>query len=168
MKPHESEVSATPSAGASVQAHVADVAAAAWPPLDRLRQTELVRPGQANHYGTLFGAEGLAMLGKAAYAVVARFTGQAVVMAAASDIVFQRPVPVGSLVHVDAQVVRIGRTSLTVCVSVRLDTAPGTQAPEALQGRFEMVTVDAQGRPTPLRPRSPPSVLGAPPAVAST
>jgi|GEM_PF-1423574 len=167
MKPRKLKASATPPCAASDGASAAQALPADWSPLDRLRQTELVRPCLANHYGTLFGPEGLALLGKAAYAVAARFTGQAVVMAAASDIEFLRPMPVGSLIHTDAQVVRTKGTSLTVQVCVSLDAAPGTQAPEALRGRFKMVTVDALGRPTPLRPRSSPKVLHTLPEMAA-
>jgi acyl-CoA hydrolase len=42
---------------------------------------------------------------------------------------------------------------MTVQVSAALDTAPGVPATEVLRGRFEMVSVDVQGRPVPLRTR---------------
>jgi hypothetical protein len=35
--------------------------------IDELTLTERVLPEQANHYGTLFGPDGLALLGKAAF-----------------------------------------------------------------------------------------------------
>jgi acyl-CoA thioesterase YciA len=42
---------------------------------------------------------------------------------------------------------RVGRSSMTVCVSGLADV-PGIAAEEVLKGVFEMVAVDAAGRPT--------------------
>lgn len=113
-----------------------------------LQLSELVLPRLANHYGTLFGPEALALLGRSAYLLAASHCRQAVVMAAAQDIVFLAPVPVGSLLQLRAAVLRRGRSSLSVAVSATLD-GPGGAA-EVLRARFEMVAVDGQGRPTPL------------------
>ncbi|HEX5683442.1 MAG TPA: acyl-CoA thioesterase [Ideonella sp.] len=115
-----------------------------------LQLTELVLPHQANHYGTLFGPNALALLGKAAYLAAARCTRQSVVMAGSRQIDFLAPVPVGALLHLHARVSRVGTTSLTVDVRAVMDAAPGTRATEVLRGGFEMVAVDDLGRPTPL------------------
>ncbi len=117
-------------------------------PASALELTELILPQQANHYGTLFGPNALALLGKAAFLVAARFTRQSVVMAAASQIEFLAPIPVGALVRVLARVTRVGRTSMSVQVIATFDTAPGTRADEVLRGEFQMVAVDELGRPT--------------------
>ena len=122
----------------------------AMPRLDTLTLTELVLPEQSNHYGTLFGPNGLALMGKAAYLVATRFTRQAVVMAAANHIHFMRPVPVGAVIKIDAQIVRVGGRSLTARVIASLDAAPGTRCEEVFRGEFEMVTVDERGRPAPI------------------
>ena len=116
--------------------------------LDRLTLTELILPEQSNHYGTLFGPNGLALLGKAAYLVATRYTRQAVVMAGATRIEFLRPVPVGAVLKIRAQIVRVGNTSLTARIQADFDAAPGTRAEPVLRGDFDMVTVDEQGRPT--------------------
>lgn len=121
--------------------------AQALPPLGRLTLAELVLPEQTNHYGTLFGPNGLALLGKAAYLVATRFTRQTIVMAAAHRIEFLRPVPVGAVLTLAAQVTRVGRSSLSVQVTACFDVAPGTRADPVLRGEFEMVSVDAHGRP---------------------
>ena len=117
--------------------------------------TELVPPAQANHYGTLFGPNALALLGKAAFLVAARFTRQSVVMAAAKQIDFLSPIPVGALVDFRARVTRVGRTSLSVQVVASFDSAPGTRADEVLRAEFEMVAVDELGRPCQVSPPRP-------------
>ncbi|MCE4552906.1 acyl-CoA thioesterase [Roseateles cellulosilyticus] len=121
------------------------------PPLDTLYRTELILPQQANPYGTLFAPEALALLGRTAYLAARQFSGQAVVMAAAQEIKFLKPVVVGALLHVHARVVRVGRSSMTIEVHAALDAAPGTGRPDALRGSFEMVAVDAAGRPVAIR-----------------
>ncbi len=120
-------------------------------PRHELHLTELVLPRQANHYGTLFGPDAMALLGKAAFLVAARHSQQAVVMASATQIDFLQPVPVGTLLNVHARVVRVGRSAMTVRVSAAFDAAPGTRPEPVLRGDFEMVTVDALGRPCPVQ-----------------
>ncbi len=122
------------------------------PRLDELTLTELVLPEQSNHYGTLFGPNALALLGKAAFLVATRYTRQSIVMAAAKGIDFVQPVPVGAVLKLHGRITRTGRCSLTARVIGCFDAAPGVVADEVLRGDFEMVAVDAQGRPTPLTP----------------
>ncbi len=114
--------------------------------------TELVLPHDANHYGTLFGPNALALMGKAAFLAAARYCHQSVVMAGAKQVDFLAPVPVGALIHVHGRVVRVGRSSMSVQVRATFDAAPGTRPEEVLRGEFEMVTVDEHGRPCPVDP----------------
>ena len=122
-------------------------------PPDELELSELILPQQANHYGTLFGPNALALLGKAAFLAAARRARQPVVMAAATQVDFLVPVPVGALLRVLARVTRVGRTSMSVRVVATFDVAPGLRADEVLRGEFEMVAVDELGRPSALAPQ---------------
>ena len=128
----------------------ADRSARRLPARNEVAFTELILPAQANHYGTLFGPNALALLGKAAFLVAARFTRQSVVMASAKQADFLAPIPVGALVNFVARVTRVGRTSLSVQVLATLDCAPGTRPDEVLRAEFEMVAVDDLGRPCPV------------------
>ncbi len=115
---------------------------------------EFVFPHHANHYGTLFGGNALKLLGKAAFVAATRYARCAVVMGRTERTEFHAPVRVGEMLDIKAHVTRIGRTSLTVAVEAFAeDIASGTQRP-ALSSRFEMVAVDAGGRPTPIPARS--------------
>ncbi len=135
------------------------------PARNALEFTELILPEQANHDGTLFGPNALALLGKAAFLVATRFTRQPVVMAAARQVDFLLPIPVGTLVDFHARVTRVGRTSLSVQVLASFDGAPGTRPDEVLRAEFEMVTVDELGRPCPVH--APKEASFAAPAPAS-
>ena len=119
---------------------------------DELHLTELVLPQQANHYGTLFGPQAMALLGKTAYLLAAQYCrSQDVVMASAKNIEFLAPVPVGALLHLRGKIRRIGKSSMTVDVQAAVDTAGRGRASEVLRSSFEMVTVDGVGRPCRLR-----------------
>lgn len=127
----------------------------ATPPAGEYTSRELVLPQHANHYGTLFAPEALAMLGRTAYLAAARFSRQPVVMASVRDVEFLAPVPIGVLLYLHGRVVRLGRSSMTVDVRAALDPTPGEAPREVLRSMFEMVAVDAEGRPVRLEPRDP-------------
>ncbi len=107
---------------------------------------ELVLPALANHHGTLFAGQGLQLLAKAAFLTARRLAQREVVMASVSGVDFLAPVPVGHQLVLRAWVSRVGRSSMTVCVTALAD-APALPLEEVIQGVFEMVAVDPSGRP---------------------
>lgn len=107
---------------------------------------ELVLPGMANHHGTLFAGLGLQLMAKAAFMAARKLARREVVMAGASGIDFMRPIPVGRTLALRAWVSRVGRSSMTVCISGFAE-APGARREEVIKGVFVMVAVDGQGRP---------------------
>ncbi|OWJ77113.1 acyl-CoA thioesterase [Haematobacter genomosp. 1] len=112
-----------------------------------VRLIEMIFPDAANHYGTLFGGNALALMAKAAFVAATRHAGTSVVMARSERIDFATPVRVGDMLELSARVIRTGRSSMTVEVSGFADGI-GDPAPRAaLSGQFEMVAVDAAGRP---------------------
>lgn len=112
---------------------------------------ELVLPMQANHHGTLFAGHGLQLMAKAAFLAARSLARREVVMAGVTGADFLAPVPVGHQLALRAWVSRVGRSSMTVCVTGLADL-PGIPAEEVLQGVFEMVAVDANGRPAAIDP----------------
>lgn len=121
---------------------------------EETRFAEMVFPDQANHYGALFAGAGLALLSKAAFVAASRRARGDVVMARSEAADFHTPVRVGELLDLSARVTRVGRSSLTVQVEGVAETlSTGARRP-ALSGRFEMVAVDADGRPVPIASRS--------------
>lgn len=107
---------------------------------------ELVLPVHANHRGTLFAGQALQLLAKAAFLAARSAAQSEVVMASVSGVDFLSPVPQGHQLCLRAWVSRIGRSSMTVCVSGQSD-CPRVPAEEVLKGVFEMVAVDAKGLP---------------------
>ncbi|OZB19135.1 MAG: acyl-CoA thioesterase [Hyphomonas sp. 34-62-18] len=114
------------------------------------RFVEMVFPGEANHYGTLFGGNALSLMGKAAFVAATRCARCPVVMATSDKIEFHVPVRVGELVELTARVERIGRSSMTVAVDLVAEALVSGERRLAVRGAFEMVAVDEAGRPTPI------------------
>ncbi|MDQ0012957.1 acyl-CoA hydrolase [Variovorax boronicumulans] len=116
-------------------------------PVGTTELRELVLPAHANHRGTLFAGQGLQLMSKAAFLAARGLAQREVVMAGVTSVAFLAPVPAGYQLILRGWVSRIGRCSMTVCVTGIADL-PGVPAEEVLKGVFEMVAVDAAGRPT--------------------
>ncbi len=115
-------------------------------PIGTTQMHELVLPAHANHHGTLFAGQGLHWLAKAAFLAARSFAQREVVMASVTGVDFMAPAPVGYQLTLRAWVSRVGRSSMTLCVTGQADR-PGVPAEDVLKGVFEMVAVDAAGRP---------------------
>lgn len=114
------------------------------------RMTEIVFPDHTNHLGTLFGGQALAWMDKAAFIAATRYARRTVVTARSEQIDFHTPVPKGALVELVARVVETGRTSMQVEVEmIREDLLTG-ESQLATRGRFTMIALDADGKPTPV------------------
>ncbi|GBC80213.1 MAG: acyl-CoA thioesterase [Acidobacteriota bacterium] len=108
-------------------------------------------PRDTNPHGTIFGGVILAYIDQAG-AVVAHQHGAARVVTVAMDkVVFHAPVYVGDLVSFYGELVRIGRTSITVKVTVEAAPlgAPG-EGRRVTEAVITYVNVDRYGVPTPI------------------
>jgi len=120
-------------------------------PRGTIELQDMVFPAQANHYGTLFAGQALQSMAKAAFLAGRSLARRDVVMAGVTSVDFLSPVPVGHVLTLRAWVSRVGRSSLTVCVTGLAEELCAPPQP-VLRGVFEMVAVDATGRPVPIGP----------------
>lgn len=111
---------------------------------------ESVFPTDSNPQGNLFGGQLVAWMDKAAGIAAMRQSRTIVVTAAIESIEFHVPVHVGDLVELDAVVVKVGRTSMLVEVTVRKEGMFGTENELTTFGRFTMVALGPDGKPTPV------------------
>jgi acyl-CoA thioesterase YciA len=65
---------------------------------------------------------------------------------------FRKPVYVGDVVSVYTDVVRVGRTSVTVRVEAWVTRSNDAQMILVTDGTFTYVAVDEHGQPTPVKP----------------
>jgi acyl-CoA thioesterase YciA len=112
----------------------------------------IAMPADTNPSGDIFGGWLLAQMDLAAgTASYIRAKGR-VATAAVDAMSFHAPVYVGDLVSCYVEVVRIGRTSLTVQVEAWARRGRSGEEVKVTEGRFTMVAIDEQGRPRPVPP----------------
>jgi len=116
------------------------------PRTGEVRCTEIVFPDHCNHLGSLFGGQALAWMDKAAFLAASRFAGRTVVTARSDRIDFREPVKLGDIVELVATVTGVGRSSMTVRVSLLRESVPGAERKLATTGEFVMVAVDEAGQ----------------------
>lgn len=116
--------------------------------LTEARLIEMVFPGQTNHHGTLYGGQALALMDKAAFMVASRFARASMVTASSEKCDFHVPVKQGQLIDLHARVVGTGRTSVTVQVDLFAEDLLTGERQLATHGRFVLVAIDGNGKPT--------------------
>jgi acyl-CoA thioesterase YciA len=113
-------------------------------------------PRDTNPQGTIFGGVILSYIDQAG-AIEARLHGaDRVVTVAMEKVVFHAPVYVGDLVSFYGELVRLGRTSITVKVVV--EAAPpsaGATPRRVTEAEITYVNVDSTGKPVPVRRTTP-------------
>ena len=110
-------------------------------------------PRDTNPHGTIFGGVILSYIDQAG-AIEARLHGaDKVVTVAMEKVVFHAPVRVGDLASFYGELVRLGRTSITVKVVVEVAPAREGAAPTRVtEAEITYVNVDGAGLPTPIPP----------------
>lgn len=108
-------------------------------------------PRDTNPNGTIFGGVILSYIDQAG-AIEARLHGaDKVVTVAMEKVVFHAPVHVGDLASFYGELVRLGRTSVTVKVVVEVAPAGSRSAPTRVtEAEITYVNVDSAGLPTPI------------------
>lgn len=116
----------------------------------RTRITKLVFPHDTNPIGTLYGGTALHWMDEVAFLTATRYARCQVVTVSMDRVDFKVPIPEGAIVELTGEVVRVGRTSMTVEVGIVLEDArKGTQQ-LAISGSLVMVAVDDNMKPMPL------------------
>jgi acyl-CoA thioesterase YciA len=114
----------------------------------------LLLPKDTNAYGTIFGGVILSNIDLAS-AVEARKCGaNRYVTKAMRAVEFHEPVYLGDIVNFFTETLRVGRTSVTVKVSVEVERWGGRGRGEIVkvtEAEVVLVAVDESGRPTPIQ-----------------
>lgn len=120
----------------------------------------LLLPKDTNAYGTIFGGVLLSHIDLASAVEARKVAPCRYVTKAMHEVEFHEPVFVGDVVSFYTETVRVGRTSITVKVSVVAERWGVSD--RSMRGRGEqvmvteaevvLVAVDDRGRPTPIQP----------------
>src|SRR5262245_28933654 len=115
----------------------------------------LLLPKDTNAYGTIFGGVILSHVDLASAVAAQQVAPHRFVTRAMNAVEFHEPVLVGDVVSFYTETVRIGRTSLTVRVSVEAERggmAEGRRVVRVTEAEVVLVAVGPDGRPTPVHP----------------
>jgi acyl-CoA thioesterase YciA len=116
----------------------------------------ILMPKDTNALGTIFGGIILSYIDQAGAVEAHRHAPGRLVTVAMREVVFHAPVFVGDLVSFYTETLRLGRTSITVKVTVEVER--GSLGPATETGKVKVteaevvyVHVDRQNRPIPLQ-----------------
>jgi len=109
--------------------------------------TDMVLPGETNPINNLFGGELLARMDRAASIAARRHSRRIVVTASVNHVAFNKAVPLGSVVTVEAKVSRAFKTSMEVFIDVWIDDRESGEKSKANEGIYTFVAVDESGSP---------------------
>ena len=111
----------------------------------------LMMPRDTNALGSIFGGAILAEIDLAAAVEAHKWHPSRLVTVAMDKVVFKQPVLVGDLVSCFCETTRVGRTSITVHVSVWAQRRfGGGEVVHVTEAAVTMVAVDDRGQPTPV------------------
>ncbi len=129
------------------------------PTQSRTIMTDLVLPSETNPLNNLFGGELLARMDRAASIAARRHSRRIVVTASVNHVAFNRSIPLGSVVTVEAKVSRAFKSSMEVYIDVWLDDMESGIKTKANEAIYTFVAVDESGRPVKISELNPESDL---------
>jgi acyl-CoA hydrolase len=112
--------------------------------------TDVVLPGETNPLNNLFGGELLARMDRAASITARRHSRRICVTASVNHVAFNRAIPLGSVVTVEAKVSRAFSTSMEIFLDVWIEDRESGVRTKANEAIYTFVAVDETGRPIPV------------------
>ncbi len=113
----------------------------------------LLLPKDTNAYGTIFGGVILSHIDLASAVAANKVARRRYVTKAMREVEFHAPVFLGDVVNFFTETTRVGRTSITVKVSVEVErfSRGGGPTLKVTEAEVVLVAVDEAGHPTPVR-----------------
>jgi len=115
----------------------------------------LAMPADTNANGDIFGGWLLSQMDIAGGVAASKIAKTRTVTVSIDAMNFRKAVYVGDLVSVHANLVRVGRTSMTIHLEAWVLRRKEMQPILVTDGNFTYVAIDEQGKPQPI-PRDPP------------
>ncbi|MDT0642134.1 acyl-CoA thioesterase [Zunongwangia sp. F363] len=125
------------------------------PAESRTTLTDLVLPSETNPLNNLFGGELLARMDRAASIAARRHSRRIVVTASVNHVAFNKAVPLGSVVTVEAAVSRAFKSSMEIFIDVWVEDRESGQRSKANEAIYTFVAVDETGTPIQIPPLEP-------------
>jgi acyl-CoA thioesterase YciA len=107
-------------------------------------------PADANAYGDIFGGWLMSLMDSAAGLVAARHSHGRAVTIAMDGMQFHSPVHIGDEVSVYAELVKVGRTSMSIHVEAWARDRHRDDHRKVTEARFTFVAIDQDRKPRPV------------------
>ncbi|MCH7784137.1 MAG: acyl-CoA thioesterase [Bacteroidetes bacterium] len=108
--------------------------------------TDLVLPSETNAIGNMFGGELLARMDRAASIAAGRHSRSIVMTVAVNHVAFNKMIPLGSVVTVEAQVSRAFNSSMEVFMDVWIEDRESGMRSKSNEGIYTFVAFDKIGQ----------------------
>lgn len=112
--------------------------------------TDLVLPSETNPLNNLFGGELLARMDRAASIAARRHSRRIVVTASVNHVAFNKAIPLGSVVTVEAKVSRSFTSSMEIFIDVWIEDRESGSRAKANEAIYTFVAVNETGNPVPV------------------
>lgn len=109
--------------------------------------SDMVLPSETNPIGNMFGGELLARMDRAASIAARRHSRRIVVTASVNHVAFNKMIPLGSVVTVEAKVSRAFSSSMEVYLDVFIEDRESGERSLSNEAIYTFVAVDETGRP---------------------
>ena len=109
--------------------------------------TDLVLPNETNHYGNMFGGELLVRMDRVGTIAAVRHSGCVVVTAAVNSVSFNKIIPQGSMVTVEASLSRAFTSSMEVYIDVWVEDSASGERVKSNEAIYTFVALNAEGKP---------------------
>jgi len=109
--------------------------------------SDLVLPSETNPIGNMFGGELLARMDRAASICSGRHSRRIVMTVSVNHVAFNKMIPLGSVVTIEAQVSRAFTSSMEVIMDVWIEDRQSGIRTKANEAIYTFVAVDETGRP---------------------
>ena len=121
-------------------------------PKGELTLRTLAMPGDANAAGDIFGGWVMAQMDLSCGIRAAERARGRVVTAAVQEMAFALPVKIGDTLCIYTDIVKVGRTSITLNVEAWAQRYLSDRMERVTDARFVMVALDKEGKPSPVPP----------------
>jgi acyl-CoA thioesterase YciA len=115
----------------------------------------IAMPADTNANGDIFGGWLLSQMDIAGGVAASKMAKSRTVTVSIEAMNFRKPVYVGDLVSVHANLVRVGRTSMTIHLEAWVVRRRETKPILVTDGNFTYVAIDEQGHPQPIQRNEP-------------
>jgi len=112
--------------------------------------TDLVLPSETNPIGNMFGGELLARMDRAASIAARRHSRRIVVTASVNHVAFNKMIPLGSVVTVEATVSRAFNSSMEIYLDIWIEDRESGIRSKANEAIYTFVAVNEMGNPVPV------------------